>query len=55
MNDVLTREAGNVGTRATDPLSLDDNGFLSLLGQGPGNVLSGLPAAEDHEVVVFRW
>jgi hypothetical protein len=55
VNDVLTREAGNVGTRATDPLSLDDNGFLSLLGQGPGNVLSGLPAAEDHEVVVFRW
>ena len=43
VNDVFTREAGNVGTRATDPLSLNDDGFLSLLGQGPGNILAGLP------------
>ena len=55
VNNILARKAGNVGAGATDPFSLDDKGFLSLLGQGPGDELAGLSAAEDDEVVVFRW
>ncbi len=51
MNHVLAREARDVRTGSTDETTLDDGGTASRFGQRPRNVLTGLAAAENEDVM----
>src|SRR5271156_2197415 len=46
VNDVLARQAGDVGTGTADPFALNNNGPLPFPGQGPGEILAALAAAK---------
>jgi hypothetical protein len=47
LDDILARQAGDVGTGAADQPTLDHHHRATLLRQLPGDVLARLPAAED--------
>ena len=51
VDDVLARQAGDVGARPADIPPLDDRRALPLRGQRPGQELAGRPAAQDDHVV----
>src|SRR5207253_5204524 len=50
INDILAGQAGHVWTGAAHHGSFDDNGFLALFRQGPGEDLAR-DAAANHEVL----
>jgi len=52
-NLVLGGQAGDVGARAADPLTLDHGGPPPRLRQMPRQQLAAFPAAEDEDVELF--
>src|SRR5262245_17846648 len=54
MNDVFTRQAGDVVTRASDVFALDQGDSLSLLRGRPCSHLRSCAEAEHYQVVLFR-
>jgi hypothetical protein len=50
INDILAGQAGHVHAGAGDHRSFDDNGFLALFRQGPGEDFACYPAA-NHQVL----
>ena len=54
VDDVLARQAGDVGAGPADVPPLDDRHAPSPRGQRPGEELAGRPAAQDDHVVIFR-
>jgi hypothetical protein len=51
---VLGGEARDGWTRAADPPALDDRNPLAGSAEMPGEELSALTAAENHDVEMFR-
>src|SRR6185437_14039318 len=54
VNDVLARQAGDVGTGAADVALLDDDHPLAGFAEAPGDGFARLAAAENNGVVSFR-
>ena len=54
VEDVLTRQAGDVGTRSTYVLALDHSNALPLSRKCPGGDRRSGTAAEDYQVVVLQ-
>src|SRR4051812_3741991 len=53
VNDVLTRQAGDVRTGPTDQSTLDYGGTPAGFRHRPGQVLARLPATDDQDVKSF--
>src|SRR6266849_10412776 len=55
VNDVLAWETGDVGTGTAHIFSFNDGGLHPLFGQRPGDELAGSSAAQNEEIIVFRF
>jgi hypothetical protein len=54
MNNVLAREASDIGTRTANIAPFDNCNVLALCSYGPGNVLTGFPTPQHNKVVFFQ-
>jgi hypothetical protein len=54
VDEILARQARDVGARAADPPALDDGNTLSLAREGPREIFAAFAAAEDNKIVFFR-
>jgi hypothetical protein len=54
MDDIFAGKAGDVGTRAADPLALNHDDAAAFRGLRPSYEFSCGAAAEDDEIICFR-